>query len=352
MGRSRIELPNLGLGQPAAALAGAAAALFGSGSAYANAPMNYLQSFGPKAHEIANLTWALLILSILVVVIISAAVLVGILRRRALQPGSEVRLEPISHGSRSGALWLYIGVGLSTIALLGAMVWTGYTMAATHRPPREPTLTVEVIGHQWWWQIRYTSPDNSRVFDTANEIHIPVGEPVQFKVRTADVIHSFWVPPLGDKLDLIPNQTNVTWLEASQPGRYRGQCAEFCGLQHAHMGLLVVADKPDEFPRWWDDQLKPAAQTTQTGLGEVLFTVRCGACHSVRGTRAGGRLGPDLTHLMSRQTIAAATLPNKIAYLSGWIADPQRVKPGNLMPTLDLSGPEFEQIRGFLAGLK
>ncbi len=350
MGRSRTRFPNPG--QLAAALAGAAAALLGCGSAHANAPMNYLQSFGPKAHAIANLTWALLILSILVVVIISAAVLVGILRRRALPPGNEVRLEPISHGSGSGVLWLYIGMGLSTLALLGAMVWTGYTMAATHRPLRDPKLTIEIIGHQWWWQVRYLSPDNSRVFDTANEIHIPVGEPVQFNVRTQDVIHSFWVPPIGDKLDLIPNQTNVTWLEASQPGTYRGQCAEFCGLQHAHMGLLVVADRLEDFQRWWDDQLKPAATTPQTAMGEALFTVRCGACHTVRGTRAGGRLGPDLTHLMSRQTIAAATLPNKIAYLSGWISDPQRIKPGNLMPTLAISGPELAHIRDFLSGLK
>jgi cytochrome c oxidase subunit 2 len=330
----------------------AAGALFAPATAHANAPMNYLQSFGPKAHEIANLTWALLILSILVVAIISALVVVGAMRRRALPPDREVRLEPISRGSGSGVLWIYIGVGLSTLALLGAMVWTGYTMAAIQRPPRAPKLTVEIIGHQWWWQVRYLSGDSSRVFDTANEIHIPVGEPVQFKVRTEDVIHSFWVPPLGDKIDLIPSQTNVTWLEAGEPGTYRGQCAEFCGQQHAHMALLAVADKPDDFQRWWDDQLKPAVSAPQAALGETLFTVRCGACHTVRGTRAGGRLGPDLTHVMSRQTIAAATLPNKIAYLSGWISDPQRIKPGNLMPTLDISGPELEQIRGFLAGLK
>ena len=349
MGKSRTRLPDRAA--LAAALAGAGGALLRPAAARANAPMNYLQSFGPKAHEIANLTWALFILSILVVVIVSALVVVGVMRRRVPPPGSAVPLQPISHGSGSGVSWIYIGVGLSTLALLGAMVWTGYTMAAIQRPPRDPKLTVEIIGHQWWWQVRYLSQDSSRIFDTANEIHIPVGEPVQFKVRTEDVIHSFWVPPLGDKIDLIPSQTNVTWLEAGEPGTYRGQCAEFCGQQHAHMALLVVADRPDDFRRWWDDQLKPAS-APQTALGETLFTVRCGACHTIRGTRAGGRLGPDLTHVMSRQTIAAATLPNKIAYLSGWISDPQRIKPGNLMPTLDISGPELEQIRGFLAGLK
>jgi cytochrome c oxidase subunit II len=350
MGRSRTRLPDRTA--RIAVLTGAAGVLFRPVSADAAAPMNYLQSFGPRADEIAALTWALLILSILVVVIVSALVLIGVIRRRVLHPGGEVRLEPISHGSSSGVLWLYIGTGLSILALLGAMVWTGYTMAAIQRPPQDPQVTIEIIGHQWWWQVRYISQDSSRVFDTANEIHIPVGEPVQFKVHTNDVIHSFWVPPLGDKLDLIPNQTNVTWLQASQPGTYRGQCAEFCGQQHAHMALLVIADRPDEFQRWWDDQLKPTSADPQTAMGETLFTVRCGACHTVRGTRAGGRLGPDLTHLMSRQTIAAATLPNRLAYLSGWIADPQRIKPGNLMPTLEISGPELEQIRGFLTMLK
>jgi len=330
----------------------AAAAMFAPGAARANAPMNYLRSFGPRADEIAALTWALLIVSILVVVIVSVLVLVGVLRRRALQPDNQVRLEPIGHGSSTGVLWIYIGVGLSTLALLGMMVWTGYTMAAINKPARDPKLTIEIIGHQWWWQVRYLSEDSSRIFETANEIHIPVGEPVAFKVRTDDVIHSFWVPPLGDKLDLIPNQINFTWLEASQPGTYRGQCAEFCGKQHAHMALAVVADKPDEFQRWWGDQLKPASIEPQIAVGEALFTARCGACHSVRGTRAGGRLGPDLTHVMGRGTIAAVTLPNKIAYLSGWIADPQRIKPGNLMPTLDISGPELAQIRDFLVSLK
>ena len=349
MGRSRTARADRAATTAALAFAGA---LIWPVAARAAAPMNYLQSYGPRADHIASLTWALLILSILVVVIISALVVIGVRRRSVLQPGSEVRLEPVSHGSSSGVSWIYIGTGLSILALFGAMVWTGYTMAAIQRPPREPKVSIEIIGHQWWWQVRYHSEDQSRIFDTANEIHIPVGEPVQFKVHTNDVIHSFWVPPLGDKLDLIPNQTNVTWLQASQPGTYRGQCAEFCGKQHAHMALLVIADRPDEFQRWWDDQLKPASADPQTAMGETLFTVRCGACHTVRGTRAGGRLGPDLTHLMSRQTIAAATLPNKLAYLSGWIADPQRIKPGNLMPRLGLSGPELEQIRGFLALLK
>jgi cytochrome c oxidase subunit 2 len=315
--------------------------------------MTYLRAFGPKGHHIAGLTWALLILSIVVVVVVSVLVLLGVLVRRARAPLS-VAEEPLA-ASRGGMAWIYIGVGISTLALIGAVVWTGITMAAIHKPPSDPKLVVEVTGHQWWWQVRYLDEENpSRILETANEIHIPVGEPVTFKVRTTDVIHSFWVPALGDKIDLIPNQTNVTWLEASQPGTYRGQCAEYCGVQHAHMALVVVAQKPAEFEAWLGDQLQPAAAPAEDRLtqGERHFIVRWGGCLTVGGTRAGGRLGPDLTHLLSRGELAAATLPNTIAYLSGWIANPQTIKPGNLMPTLDLSGPELASIRGYLETLK
>jgi cytochrome c oxidase subunit 2 len=318
-------------------------------AAWAAVPMTYLRSFGGfKGEQISILTWALLILSIIVVVITTAFVIIGVIMRRS--PVAEVDRQPVEEAG-SGMPWLYIGVGVSTLALLAAMVWNGYTMAAINRPSRNPNLTIEVRGHQWWWEVRYLSDDPGRIFDTANEIHIPVGEPVLFRVTTTDVIHSFWIPALGDKIDLIPNQTNATWLEASQPGVYRGQCSEFCGQQHAHMGLLVVADAPADFQAWWDRQLQPAvlaAEGRWPALGEAQFIVRCGACHSMRGTPAGGRLGPNLSHLMSRQGIASNTLPNTPAYLSGWIANPQTIKPGNRMPTLDLSGPELASIRTFL----
>jgi cytochrome c oxidase subunit 2 len=320
--------------------------------AHAAVPMNYLTSSGPQASDIKDLTWAVLGLSVFVVIVICVLVVVGIARRRAEPAGGEVRLQPLLHAG-SGLSWIYIGVGLSVLALLGAMIWTGFTMAAIRWPPKDPKLTVEVIGHQWWWQVRYVDKENqSRIFETANEIHIPVGEPVEFKVTTDDVIHSFWVPQLGGKMDLIPNQINFTWLQASEPGTYRGQCSEFCGRQHAHMALLVVADKPDDFQRWWETQLRPAALTHADAVGATLFRARCGACHTVRGTGAGGRLGPDLTHVASRKTLGAGTLPNTIAYLSGWVIDPQTVKPGNLMPTLDLSGWELDKIRGFLEAQK
>jgi cytochrome c oxidase subunit 2 len=328
-----------------------------SGPACADVPMTYLRAFGPKGERIAELTWALLILSIVVIVVISALVIVGVVIRRARPTSHDVGVPETSRPiveTSSGASWIYVGVGLTIVALFGAMVWNGYTMAAIHRPAHAPRLSIEVVGHQWWWQVRYLSQDSSRVFDTANEIHIPVGEPVEFKVRTSDVIHSFWIPPLGDKIDLIPNQTNVTWLEASKPGAYRGTCAEFCGPQHAHMALVVIADEPAVFQEWMNAQLQPAATSGDALLtaGAARFMVRCGGCHTVRGTPAGGRLGPDLTHLMSRRALAAETLPNTAAYLSGWIADPQAVKPGNWLPTLDISGRELADIRSFLERLE
>ncbi|MBU6528306.1 cytochrome c oxidase subunit II [Methylocystis sp. MJC1] len=314
--------------------------------------MNYLEAFGGKAGSIATLTWALLILSIAVVVIITALTLAAVLRRRSPRRATEADREPLAR-EESGLSWITIGVAISTVALLGGMAWNAYTMAAINRPPHDPALTIRVIGHQWWWQFRYKSDDPSQIFDTANEAHIPVGQTVRFEVETADVIHSFWIPALGDKIDLIPGQTNETWLEAGQPGVYRGQCSEYCGRQHAHMAITVVADAPKDFEAWRAAQLRPAKPQAGTlASAQTLFVARCGACHTVRGAGAGGALGPDLTHLMSRRDIAANTLPNTIANLSGWIADPQTIKPGAKMPVLELSAPELATIRQYLETLE
>ncbi|WP_442755684.1 cytochrome c oxidase subunit II [Methylocystis sp. JAN1] len=318
----------------------------------ASPPMNYLQAFGDKAEAISVLTWALLWLSIVVVAIVTLLTIAGVWTRRTSLDANEAAREPIIR--RGGGLsWITIGVALSTIALFGAMIWNAYTMAAINRPPREPTLAIEVVGYQWWWRFRYKSDDPSKIFETANEAHIPTGEPVRLEVRAEDVIHSFWIPALGGKTDLIPGQTNVSWLVAGKPGVYRGQCAEYCGRQHAHMALTVVAESPDAFRAWREAQQRPA-QKPQGPLAAdaVLFTGRCGACHTVRGTLAGGRLGPDLTHVMSRGDIAANTLPNSPAGLTGWIADPQSAKPGNMMPRLELEASELTRIRNFVQSLK
>lgn len=331
-----------------------AVAMLGVGSARAGAPLNYLTGHGIRAHPIATLTWAMLIVAIAVVVIVIALLAAGLVRARRrgllVLPGAA----PVSRPA-GGASWIYVGVSLSTIVLFIMMVWTVVTLARVADPPKHDgaPLRIEVTAHQWWWEVRYLSGSPEREFSTANEIHIPVGTPVEVDLRGADVIHSFWVPALSGKTDVIPGQTNHTWIEADRPGIYRGQCGEFCGDQHAHMAFEVIAASPQQFQAWTMAQLEaqPAAMSLAAADPQNAFIAKCGICHTVRGTRAGGHLGPDLTHLMSRRTIGAGTLPNKPGFVAAWIADPQHIKPGNLMPQLDISGPELAAIEKYLATL-
>jgi cytochrome c oxidase subunit 2 len=208
-----------------------------------------------------------------------------------------------------------------------------------------------VIGHQWFWEVRY--PGTTAV--TANEIHIPVKTVVNVAVRSADVIHSFWVPELNKKVDVLPGRDNHLELYADEPGVYRGQCAEFCGAQHAHMAMAVYADPPDKFKAWLANMEKPLAQPASQDARagqQVFLSHQCASCHTIRGTSAKGRIGPDLTHLQTRNTLAALTIPNRKGYLGGWVLDPQHIKPGNKMPGLNLSGPDFQRLLTFLEGLK
>jgi cytochrome c oxidase subunit 2 len=251
---------------------------------------------------------------------------------------------------QGGLNWLWIGVGVSTLVLLFSIVWTVQVLAQIQAPPAKPAVTIEVTGRQWWWQVRYLSDEVSQQFTTANEIHIPTGVPVRLKLIGGDVIHSFWVPQLAGKMDAIPGQTNETWLEAAAPGIYRGQCTEYCGLQHAHMGLMVVSDTPADFRKWWDHQLD--MPFTDNVPGQDLFEGHCGGCHTVRGTDAAGSLGPDLSHLMQRATLASVSLPNDHASLARWISDPQSIKPGSQMPAPQLSGSELAQVQSYLETLK
>lgn len=296
------------------------------------------------------LTWGLLVISIAVIVII-ALLLAGAIWRRpgeAWVPGARNALEP----HEGGLNWLWIGAGVSTLVLLFCVVWTVKVLADISAPGAKPAATIEITGRQWWWQVRYLSDDSARQFVSANEIHIPVGTPVRLKLVGGDVIHSFWVPQLAGKMDAIPGQTNETWIEASAPGIYRGQCTEYCGLQHTHMSFLVVAQQPGDFRKWWDDQLTPAAAPKKEAVaGQTSFQKYCGSCHSVRGTQANGMMGPDLSHLMQRRTIAAGQLPNNGPVLAHWVRDPQAFKPGTLMPALHLSQTEFAQIDAYLGTL-
>jgi cytochrome c oxidase subunit II len=322
--------------------------------ANAETPLNYVAgSSGTKAAAILPLTWGVLLISIVVIVLIGGLLAGAIWHRPGLAVAPEQRLE--LRGEAGGMRWLWIGVGVSTLALLGTVVWTVAVLAKINAPPSRPSLTIEVTARQWWWQVRYLDADATRVFTTANEIHIPTGTPVLFKLVGGDVIHSFWVPQLTGKTDVIPGQTNEVWLEADRPGVYRGQCTEYCGLEHAKMAFLVVAQAPADFAAWRAHQLSDAALPQEGGAvasGAAYFTMKCGACHTVRGTDAAGSFGPDLSHLRTRRTIAAGILPNTHEMLARWIADPQGLKLGSLMPRPELSDAHRAQIVSYLETLQ
>jgi cytochrome c oxidase subunit 2 len=216
-------------------------------------------------------------------------------------------------------------------------------------------MVVEVTGNQWWWYVRYVNDDPSRIVVTANEIHIPVGRPVMIRGSSNDVIHSFWVPNLHGKRDLIPSRITTEWIDADRPGRYRGQCAEFCGLQHAKMAMWVVVEPPEQFRAWMERQLQPAAAPVDPvkQRGQAVFLNNgCVLCHAIGGTRANAQVGPDLTHLASRLTIAAGILPNNKGNLAGWIADPQNIKPGTHMATIPLKTDDMEPLLAYLGSLQ
>ena len=221
------------------------------------------------------------------------------------------------------------GIAFPAVVLSALMV---YALAKETRLALvgRPDVAIELVGHQWWWQVRYLRADGELDFTTANEIRIPAQATVELRLASADVLHSFWVPALAGKLDLIPGRENVLRLVARNAGTFRGQCAEFCGGPHAQMALFVVAEPAERFEAWRESQRRP--QTSSGGAGGVAFVEHCGACHAVRGTPAEGTLGPDLTHLATRISLGAGILPNDAQATTRWVASSQHVKPGNLMP--------------------
>jgi cytochrome c oxidase subunit 2 len=306
-------------------------------------PASTLAPRGPAAEDIARLSW------VLIVVAAAAYVLVLAMLAAALRRGPR----PSRHD-----LWARLGVigggiALPVAAIIPLFIVSVRTLAAVTRP-EAPGLVVEIVGHQYWWELRYPAAGPGEIVVTANELHLPVGRPVELRIRATDVIHSVWVPALHGKLDAVPGKVNVTWLRADRPGTYQGQCAEYCGVQHALMRLLVVAQPPAEFEAWLADQRRPASPAVDEAgrRAEALFLVHCGHCHAVRGTPAVGKIAPDLTHVASRRTLAAGTLPHVKGNLAGWIADPQGLKPGSLMPRVPLPPEEFHLVLDYVAGLR
>jgi cytochrome c oxidase subunit II len=308
---------------------------------------SWLAPAGPAAAELGQLTWVLFGVGAIIYVAVIGLLGFGLWRgRRSSSPDDPSRTPPA---------WLVPGGAVVTVLVVTVLLILSLkTFGTVAAGPAAGDLTVEVVGHQWWWTIRYPGVTPEDTVETANELHVPVGRRVIVRLLATDVIHSFWVPALQGKLDQIPGKTNVTWLQADRPGVYRGQCAEYCGLQHARMAFVVIARPPAEFEAWLRHERAPAAPAADdlAQQGQRLFLSRgCAACHSIRGTPAFGHAGPDLTHVASRRTLAAGTLTNVKGNLGGWIADPQGLKPGNRMPRVPLEPAEFHAILHYLQGL-
>jgi cytochrome c oxidase subunit II len=309
-------------------------------------PLGYLGPAGPAARTLAGLGWALIAISSAVCLIVLGLLIYAIRSRRS----PDVRA--LGGGDDSTALrWIATGAAISTVFLVVAAIWTFWAVQSVTNANSPPGLTIDVTGHEWWWEAHYRSNDASREFTTANDLVIPVGTPVQVNLQSSDVIHSFWVPRLAGKTDTIPGVSNRTRIEADREGTYRGQCTEFCGLEHAHMAFFVVAMSPSDFNAWWDGQLQ-SANVDSANKGQQLFLDKCAACHAIRGTPAGGILGPDLSHFGSRKSIGAGALQNTPQNLAYWIDHAQTVKPGSKMPALDLPADQVAALTAFLEGLK
>jgi cytochrome c oxidase subunit 2 len=313
------------------------------GAACGNAPST-LEPRGPGAQRIASLWWFMFTVSTVVVLVVGALLLYAVIRRRRRGGPSE---EPSwAYGMMFGG-----GVAFPIVILTVLWVWTLRDMAALSQPAGPAAVTIDVIGHQWWWEVRY---QQERII-TANDIHIPVGRRVEIRLTTKDVLHSFWVPQLTAKTDMIAGRTNTMTVQADQPGVYRGQCAEFCGLQHAQMIFYVVAQTPADYQSWVARETEPpAGSTDQTAVqGRQVFEASpCAACHTVRGTSAKGTLGPELSDFGARLSIGAGAVPNTRGNLGGWIVDSQSIKPGNLMPPIQLDPDQLQALIAYLESLR
>ena len=310
-----------------------------------------LHPAGPLAERILGLWDLMYWVCVAVFVLVILALLAAVLRRR-LKISDEEDLPGPPPPKTHRRLVTVVGAATAVTVLLLFVLLTASvaTGRATASLPGDP-LVLEVTGKQWWWQVEYEHSIPSEAITTANEIHIPVGRPIKIELLSTDVIHSFWVPALHGKRDLIPGRPNVTWIQADRPGVYRGQCAEFCGFQHAHMALLVIAEPPERFRAWAEAQRRssvPPRTPLQARGKQLVERLPCANCHTIRGTQASGRLGPDLTHVASRRTLAAGMLPNTRGHLGGWLLDPQSVKPGSLMPPTAMSSEEMHAVLAYL----
>ena len=315
----------------------------GYGPAHVTLFAGTLDPAGPAARDIDDLWVLMLVLGTAVFVLVAVLLVVGLRRT-----GDERETtEPI----RARRAWLVGGgVVLPAVGVLVVLVATLAVMRGTAEAD-DAELAVEVTGHQFWWEFRYPGTEVT----TAGELHIPAGEPVALEITSSDVIHSFWVPALAGKLDALPEDVNVLVVEADEPGRYRGKCAEFCGLHHAAMDLVVVAHTAADFATWLDEQAAPAAEpsSAEARRGADLFRAEgCGECHTVRGTDADGEGGPELTHVASREVLAGGRVRGTADDMGAWIHDPDEFKEGVDMPASSLSDEDVQAIVSYLRELE
>lgn len=304
-----------------------------------------LDPHGPAASSIANIAWIMFSGAGVVFLLVVGLLAYGLWRSPAKRPALN-----------ANAFIIGGGVLLPVITLSALLVYALFAQRALVTAPDEPPLVIEVIGHQWWWELHYREGERSRHATTANELRIPAGRPVELQLKSDDVIHTFWVPSLAGKRDMIPGHTNTLYLEADEPGVFRGQCNEFCGAQHALMSLHVVSEPAAVFEKWLQEQREPAraVDTTTLQAGEQVFMASgCALCHSIRGTEARGRTAPDLTHFASRDYIAAATLRNTQANRIAWIVSAQHIKPESNMPNFDtFDGEQLRALAAYLGSLE
>lgn len=305
-----------------------------------------LDPAGRGADQIATLFWVMVAGGALIWIAVVAVTIYAI------------RIRPKSHDDRTARLLIIGGGAVFPTVVLGALLaWGLAMMPGLLAAPPEGSLEIAVSGEQWWWRVTYLSYDGTPLeVETANEIHLPVGEPVRFKLDSPDVIHSFWIPSLGGKMDMIPGRTNVLTLHPTRTGRFRGACAEYCGASHALMSLWVVVEEKEAFERWLAKESSPAGEPVDpvAASGRDLFlSSGCGACHAVRGTEADGVVGPELTHVGSRLSLGAGTLANDPVAFRAWIRDPEGIKPEVKMPAFGMLGDEgIEAIARWLEGLE
>ncbi|MBE1529879.1 cytochrome c oxidase subunit 2 [Sphingopyxis sp. OAS728] len=315
-----------------------AAPASGSGDGW---PPAVFDPAGPYSEPVTILAWALVAGGAVIFAIVLAALWIALY--------GPAKLKTRLGGEK--AIWI-LGFAFPAVVLTGLLIWglmLTSSLSATRVTGTE--MRVKIIGEMWWWRVHYQDAKGRETLRDANELHIPVGTPVLLELEAADVIHSFWVPRLGGKMDMIPGRTNRLLIQADAPGVYKGQCAEYCGGPHALMGFVVVAHEPEEFARWRASR-RPAPASGGEGLS-LFLSSGCAACHTIRGTPANGLAGPDLTHVGSRRTLGAGILPNNPGTMAGWIADSQGIKPANRMPAYhQFSGEQLLALTDYMVSLK